>query len=126
MPMGSIRRFLHGTQLGQYRFTFAVYADSVARSSFSGSAWQSLWRRVSAQTTVHNAYPAKDIYFTEVLMEHGTMAVFSADLIRNGNLSLMLSATGPRQLSNGILRWTSINGPKIAGGCDTCYGFCYD
>ncbi|MGB4758528.1 MAG: glycoside hydrolase family 30 beta sandwich domain-containing protein [Candidatus Saccharimonadales bacterium] len=43
-----------------------VFDDPQAGGYTSGSAWHAYAGEVTAQTTVHNAYPGKDIYFTEI------------------------------------------------------------
>ena len=103
-------------------FPLAVLADQQARSYISGTAFHHYSGNVSAQAIVHDAYPDKDIYFTEgsdsVKRDNG----FSADLIRNGNFIIDTI----RNWSKTVIKWNLAldenNGPKIAGGCDTCYG----
>jgi glucosylceramidase len=104
-------------------FVLTVYADSVARSYFDGSAWHHYGGDVSAQTTVHNAYPAKNIYFTEGSDGTWNDGGFSADLIRNGNFVVDVIRNWAKTVVKWNLALDQYNGPKIAGGCDTCYGF---
>src|SRR5581483_5849206 len=43
----------------------AVLSDAAARSYVDGSAFHLYGGNISALTTVHNAYPDKNVYFTE-------------------------------------------------------------
>jgi glucosylceramidase len=104
-------------------FALTVYADSVARSYIDGSAWHHYSGDVSAQTTVHNAYPVKNIYFTEGSDGTWNDGGFSADLIRNGNFVVDVIRNWAKSVVKWNLALDQYNGPKIAGGCDTCYGF---
>lgn len=47
-------------------YASTVFDDAQAGSYTSGSAWHAYAGSVTVQTTVHNAYPTKDIYFTEI------------------------------------------------------------
>ena len=47
-------------------YALAVLGDAEADQYAAGSAFHAYAGDVSAQTTVHNAFPAKDIYFTEI------------------------------------------------------------
>lgn len=103
-------------------YPITVLNDSTARPYITGSAFHHYGGDVSAQTTVHNAYPDKDIYFTEGSDGTWNDGGFDADLIRNG--TFMVDTL--RNWAKTIIKWNLAldenNGPKIAGGCDTCYG----
>lgn len=47
-------------------YPLTVLNDAAARQYVAGTAFHAYAGDVSAQTTVHNAYPDKDIYFTEI------------------------------------------------------------
>jgi glucosylceramidase len=47
-------------------YSQAVLADSQAQQYIDGVAWHAYAGSVGAQTTVHNAYPHKHTYFTEI------------------------------------------------------------
>ena len=47
-------------------YPIAVLNDPVARQYVAGTAFHAYAGSVDAQTTVHNAHPDKDIYFTEI------------------------------------------------------------
>jgi glucosylceramidase len=54
----------HNWDVTSYATT--VLGDGTAGPYTSGSAWHAYAGTPDAMTTVHNAYPAKDIYFTEI------------------------------------------------------------
>lgn len=103
-------------------FPLAVLGDPIARQYIAGTAFHHYGGDVSAQTTVHNAYPDKSIYFTEGSDGTWNDSGFEADVIRNG---VFLVET-LRNWAKTVIKWNLAldenNGPKIAGGCDTCYG----
>ncbi len=103
-------------------YPLAVLADSTARNYIDGSAFHHYSGDVSAQTTVHEAYPDKGIYFTEGSDGTWNDGGFDADLIRNG--AFLIDTI--RNWARTVIKWNLVldenNGPKIAGGCDTCYG----
>lgn len=103
-------------------YPLAVLSDAAARPYIAGSAFHHYGGNVSAQTTVHDAYPDKGIYFTEGSDGTWNDGGFSGDLIRNG--TFMVETL--RHWAKTVVKWNLAldehNGPKIAGGCDTCYG----
>jgi glucosylceramidase len=103
-------------------FSLSVLADSTARAYIDGVAWHHYGGNVSAQTTVHNAYPDKSTYFTEGSDGTWNDGGFDADLIRNGIFVVDTIRNWARTIVKWNLALDQNNGPKIAGGCDTCYG----
>lgn len=103
-------------------YPLAVLADAAARGYIAGSAFHHYGGDVSAQSTVRDAYPDKAIYFTEGSDGTWNDRGFDADLIRNG--TFMVDTL--RHWAKTVIKWNLAldenNGPKIAGGCDTCYG----
>jgi glucosylceramidase len=103
-------------------YPIAVLNDAVARGYIDGVAWHHYGGDVSAQTEVHNAWPDKDAYFTEGSDGTWNDGGFDSDLIRNG----VFMVDTLRHWAKTIIKWNLAldenNGPKIAGGCDTCYG----
>jgi glucosylceramidase len=102
-------------------YPLAVLNDHAARPYVAGTAFHAYAGSVSAQTTVHNAYPDKDIYFTEIT--GGDYAPnFSDNLvwyfqnILNGSV---------RNWSKTALFWNLAldqnNGPHL-NGCGDCRG----
>jgi glucosylceramidase len=103
-------------------YPLAVLADATARPYIAGSAFHHYSGDVSAQTTVHNAYPDKDIYFTEGSDGTWNDGGFDSDLIRNGTFLIDTIRNWARTIIKWNLALDQNNGPKIAGGCNTCYG----
>jgi glucosylceramidase len=103
-------------------YALTILADSVARGYIDGVAWHHYSGDASAQTTVHNAYPDIATYFTEGSDGTWNDNGFDADLMRNG----IFVVDTIRNWAKVIVKWNlaldQSNGPKIAGGCDTCYG----
>ena len=103
-------------------YPIAVLNDPTARPYIAGSAFHHYAGDISAQTTVHDAYPDKAIYFTEGSDGTWNDGGFDADLIRNG----IFVIDSLQNWAQAIVKWNLAldenNGPKIAGGCDTCYG----
>ncbi len=103
-------------------FSLSVLGDSQARPYIDGVAWHHYGGNVSAQTTVHNAYPNKAAYFTEGSDGTWNDGGFDADLIRNGTFMVDTLRNWAKTIVKWNLALDQNNGPKIAGGCDTCYG----
>lgn len=103
-------------------YALAVLGDSIARCYVAGTAFHGYLGDVSAQTTVHNAYTSKDIYYTEwsdgVWNDNG----FASNLLDNSETIVDVL----RNWSKNFIKWNLAldqnNGPKIDGGCDNCYG----
>ncbi|MCU7549812.1 glucosylceramidase [Chitinophagaceae bacterium LB-8] len=98
-----------------------VLNDAAARQYVDGSAFHLYGGNVSALTQVHNAYPNKNIYFTEQWT--GGPGNFGGDLkwhIQN----LIIGAT--RNWSRNVLEWNLAADPSYlphtSGGCSTCMG----
>lgn len=98
-----------------------VLADSVARRYIAGVAWHCYGGDVSAQTKVHDAYPAVDTYFTEC--SGGEWAPTFADNLVWNVRTLIIGAT--RNWARGVLLWNlaldELHGP-YTGGCGNCRG----
>jgi glucosylceramidase len=98
-----------------------VLADSVARRYVAGVAWHCYGGDVSAQGTVHDAYPAVDAYFTEC--SGGDWAPKFAENLLWGTQHLIIGAT--RNWARGVLFWNLAldenHGPHL-GGCGNCRG----
>jgi len=103
-------------------YPLTVLSDEDARPYIAGTAFHHYNGDVSAQSTVHDAYPDKDIYLTEASDGTWNDGGFNSDLIRNG--TFLVDAV--RNWARTIIKWNLVldqnNGPKIAGGCNTCYG----
>jgi glucosylceramidase len=102
-------------------YPISILNDAAARPFVSGSAFHLYLGDVSALSTVHNAYPDKEIYFTEQYT--ASNGDFSGDLkwhLKNVVIGTM------RNWSRTALEWNLANdpsfGPHTPGGCTTCKG----
>jgi glucosylceramidase len=109
----------HNTDRTDYPLT--VLADAAANPYVDGSAFHLYAGNISALTPVHNAYPNKNIYFTEQYTS--STGNFAGDLgwhITN----LIIGAT--KNWSRNVLEWNLASdpnlGPHTNGGCTTCLG----
>ncbi|MBW8002799.1 MAG: hypothetical protein FVQ80_12385 [Planctomycetes bacterium] len=102
-------------------YPITVLDDADARQHISGSAFHCYAGSASAQTTVHNAHPDKDIYFTECTGQLGGR--FENDFLWMMQ-NLVIGAT--RNWATTVVEWNialgNYGGPKIAGGCENCKG----
>jgi glucosylceramidase len=98
-----------------------VLADSGARRYVAGVAWHCYGGDVSAQSKVRDAYPEKDVYFTEC--SGGEWAPRFADNLVWNVRTLIIGAT--RHWARGVLMWNLAldekHGPHT-GGCADCRG----
>jgi glucosylceramidase len=102
-------------------YPLSILADPGARDYADGSAFHLYGGNITALTEVHNAYPAKNLYFTEQYTS--STGEFGGDL--NWHLkNLIIGAT--RNWSRNVLEWNLANnesmGPHTMGGCGTCLG----
>jgi len=102
-------------------YPISVLNDPAAKSFISGSAFHLYAGDISALSTVHNAHPNKDLYFTEQYTP--SSGDFSGDLkwhMKNVVIGSM------RNWSKTALEWNLANdpsfGPHTDGGCTTCKG----
>jgi glucosylceramidase len=100
------------------------YATTVlgqAGQYVDGSAFHLYAGDISALTTVHNAYPNKNVYFTEQWV--GAPSNFGGDLLWHTNTLII---GGTRNWSRNVLEWNLAsdpnNNPHTNGGCSTCLG----
>ncbi len=109
----------HNADEPQYPLT--ILEDAEARKYVDGSAFHLYAGNISALTKVHDAFPEKNIYFTEQYT--GSGSTFAGDLswaIKN----LIVGAT--RNWSKNVLEWNLASDPNLEphtnGGCNTCLG----
>jgi glucosylceramidase len=109
----------HNCDVPSYPLT--ILADANAAQYVDGSAFHLYAGDISALSTVHGAYPNKNVYFTEQYV--GGPGNFLSDLewaIKN----LIIGA--PRNWSRNVLEWNmaaDVNyGPHTSGGCSVCQG----
>ena len=96
-------------------------SDPSARQYIDGSAFHLYAGDISVLSQVHNAWPAKNIYFTEQYT--ASSGSFAGDFkwhMKNVIIGSM------RNYSKAALEWNLANdaafGPHIPGGCTTCLG----
>jgi glucosylceramidase len=98
-----------------------ILKDPEARKYVDGSAFHLYGGKIEALTTVHNAYPDKNIYFTEQWV--GAPGDFASNLNWHIN-HLIIGAT--RNWSRNVLEWNlaadSTYSPHTPGGCTECLG----
>ena len=109
----------HNCDVPDYPIT--VLQDAQANPFVSGSAFHLYAGDISALSTVHDAFPTKDLYFTEQYT--ASTGNFGGDLkwhLKNVIIGSM------RNWSKAALEWNLANdanyGPHTNGGCTTCKG----
>lgn len=102
-------------------YPIAVLSDTQANPYIDGSAFHLYGGDISALSAVHNAFPTKNIYFTEQWTSSD--GNFGGDLkwhIKNVVIGSM------RNWSKNALEWNLANnssfGPHTPGGCSQCKG----
>lgn len=102
-------------------YPLTVLDDAGARPYVEGSAFHLYGGNIGALSTVHDAYPSKNIYFTEQFTS--STGDFAGDLkwhLRNVVIGSM------RNWSRIALEWNLANDPYFSihtpGGCNTCKG----
>lgn len=98
-----------------------VLADPVAKAHVAGVAWHCYAGDVTAQGSVRDAYPDKDVFFTEC--SGGDWAADFSDSFTWMMKTLIIGST--EQWARGVLMWNLAldenHGPH-AGGCGNCRG----
>ncbi|WP_343674758.1 glycoside hydrolase family 30 beta sandwich domain-containing protein [Chitinophaga sp.] len=117
--MTKIIAYDHNADRPDYPAT--VLQDADAKQYVDGSAFHLYGGDISALTQVHNAFPDKNVYFTEQWV--GAPGDFASNLqwhITN----LIIGAT--RNWSRNVLEWNLASDPNYNphtdGGCSTCMG----
>jgi glucosylceramidase len=104
-------------------YPITVLNDTAARKYIDGSAFHLYGGDISALTTVHNAYPEKNVYFTEQWVGGSSTNNFAPDLKWNTR-NLVIGA--PLNWSKNVIQWNLANDPHYQphtqGGCSTCLG----
>ncbi len=102
-------------------YPLAILNDKEAKEYTAGTAFHLYAGDISALSKVHDAFPDRNIYFTEQYSD--AKGDFGGDLkwhLRN----LVIGAT--RNWSRNVLEWNLANdpnyGPHTQGGCSTCKG----
>ena len=104
-----------------YQSPIDMLSDATARNYVDAVAWHCYGGDVSAQLTVHNAYPTKDAYFTEC--SGGEWSPSFAENLKWFVGTLVIQST--RNWSKGVILWNLAldenYGPHL-GGCGNCRG----
>ena len=103
-------------------FPETILGDSAAAQYTAGTAWHCYSGDPSAQTTVHNAYPSKDTYFTECSgSQSANPASTFSDSLDWQTENLIIGAT--RNWAKSVVTWNMAldwGGPSM--NCTTCTG----
>ena len=102
-------------------YPISVLNDPDARKYVDGSAFHLYGGSITALSDVHNAYPDKNLYFTEQWI--GAPGNLKGDLAWHVR-ELIIGAT--RNWSRTVLQWNlaadPTQNPHTPGGCDQCLG----
>lgn len=102
-------------------YPITILNDPDAKKYIDGSAFHHYAGEVAAMTTVHNAHPDKNLYFTEQWT--GSKGTFDGDL--QWHIKSIIIGT-MRNWSKLAMEWNLANdptyGPHTPGGCTECKG----
>jgi len=102
-------------------YPLSIYRDPEAARYVDGSAFHLYGGTINALTGVHNAFPDKNLYFTEQWV--GAPGNLTEDLSWHVK-TLIIGAT--RNWCRNVLEWNMAsdpgNDPHTEGGCDQCLG----
>jgi glucosylceramidase len=117
----STRIIIYDHNCDQPGYPMAVLGDAGANQYIDGSAFHLYGGDISALTTVRNAFPNKNIYFTEQYI--GGPGNFGGDLQWHVN-NVVIGST--RNWSRVVLEWNLAADPNYnphtPGGCSNCMG----
>lgn len=103
------------------QYAISILNDPDARKYVAGSAFHAYGGYVSAMSTVHNAHPDKDLYFTEI--SGGAWANDFGDNLMWNMKNIFLGTT--KNWSKVALLWNLVldqNYGPTNNGCDNCRG----
>ncbi|MGZ3848317.1 MAG: glycoside hydrolase family 30 protein, partial [Flavisolibacter sp.] len=102
-------------------YPLTILQDAAAAGFVDGSAFHLYGGPISALSQVHNAFPSKNVYFTEQWV--GAPGDFSSNLAWHVE-NLIIGAT--RNWSRNVLEWNLASDPNYQphtdGGCTSCMG----
>jgi glucosylceramidase len=102
-------------------YPMSVLNDPAAKQYVDGSGFHLYGGEIGALSTVHNAYPDKNVYFTELYTS--STGQFSDDLKWHLR-AVIIGST--RNWSKNAIEWNLANniyfGPHTNGGCTVCKG----
>jgi glucosylceramidase len=114
---------LYDHNLDHPAYVLSILKDPEANKYIDGSAWHLYGGKVEAMTQVHDAFPTKNIYFTEQsITEHdGATTLNVAAPVAH----VIIGVT--RNWSRNVLLWNLAADPNAGphtndGGCPVCYG----
>lgn len=117
----STRIIVYDHNCDQPGYPTAILGDASASQYVDGSAFHLYAGNISALTTVHNAFPGKNVYFTEQYI--GGPGNFGGDLQWHVN-NVIIGST--RNWSKTALEWNLASDPNYnphtSGGCSNCMG----
>lgn len=102
-------------------YPIQVLDDPAAREYVAGSAFHCYAGDVTAQSEVHNAYPGKDLWFTEC--SGGEWSTDFGENLKWNTQNLIIGAT--RNWAKGVTLWNMAldeNHGPTNGGCTDCRG----
>ena len=105
-------------------YPLTILADPKARAYADGSGFHLYGGQISALTQVHDAFPDKNLYFTEqMVVEHTKDGVFEP--VANPVSRVLIGAV--RNWSRTVLLWNLAADPSFGphtndGGCPVCQG----
>ena len=106
----------------QPQYPIEILSDAEAKKYVAGTAWHHYYGDVSSQTVVHNAHPDRDTHFTEGSNGSWQKPGFGRNFIRTTREMIGVLRNWSKSFITWNLALDTENGPKIPGGCDTCYG----
>ena len=106
----------------QPQYPLEILNDAEAKKYVAGTAWHHYYGDVSSQTEVHNAHPDRDTHFTEGSNGQWQKPGFDSNFIRTTREMINVVRNWSKSFITWNLALDTENGPKIRGGCDTCYG----
>lgn len=104
-------------------YPLTILADSAARQYVDGSGFHLYGGEITALTKVHDAYPKKNVYFTEQM----TVDRPGDTKLRIASPVARLIIGAPRNWSRNVLLWNLAADPHFGphtnnGGCPVCEG----
>ncbi len=112
---------IYDHNLDHPEYPISILSDTAAAKYIDGSAFHLYAGDINTMSTVHNAFPNKNLYFTEQYTS--SSGNFGGDLdwhVKN----LIIGAT--RNWSKNVIEWNLASDPTQSlhtnGGCSTCLG----
>jgi glucosylceramidase len=114
---------LYDHNLDHPAYVTSILKDPDANKYIDGSAWHLYGGKVDAMTQVHDAFPAKNIYFTEQSINDRPGA--TSMNVAHPVARVIIGVT--RNWSRNVLLWNLAADPNAGphtnnGGCPVCYG----